>query len=449
MHEWPHAVHRARNLFTVAVLAFACSCARYVVVLANPSSGGRTGLRILQTGVNQLHFSIPNDCIAHFCQLDEAGLDHAVQILSAIVNTQPTAVCRVMVCGGDGSLSWVLQRLVRENLETKVGCRWHRGGAWRGWLCCRSRGGAVTQQVSVGVLPLGTGNDMSRVLGWGSSVPADLLAKGMNGMRRWLSDVCMAMPVWSDMWRVTLAVDPAVGGRIVTVRGGAEHALPVARIDVVMINYLSLGLDAHVVFETEKRRQSTPLANRVMYVLQSTWRTIQGHERVTSVVDSMDVGGTPVDKEALGPQRCLVFLNIASYGGGARIWDTASSLPESHPLASAPFAPRSNPDQGDGRFEFVTIRSLPQLGVHVGFATGAAGGVQKVGQAAEATLRLKPTHDGTTGDATTLRCVFAQIDGEGYRLEGPVSVTLMHFARARVLMLAPPSHPQLFRGKTV
>ena len=126
-------MYRAHNLFTLAVLACAYSCARYVVVLANPSSGGRTGLRILQTGVNQLHFSIPNDCIAHFCQLDEAGLDHAVQILSAIVNTQPTAVCRVMVCGGDGSLSWVLQRLVREKLETKVGCRLHRGAAWRGW----------------------------------------------------------------------------------------------------------------------------------------------------------------------------------------------------------------------------------------------------------------------------------------------------------------------------
>lgn len=310
-------------------------------------------------------------------------------------------------------------------------------------------------QVSVGVLPLGTGNDMSRVLGWGSAVPADLLAKGMNGMRRWLSDVCTAMPVRSDMWRVTLAVDPSVGGRIVTVRGGTEHALPVHSIDVVMINYMSLGIDAHVVFETEKRRQSTPLANRVMYVLQSTWRTIQGHERVTSVLDSMALGGNGVDLSALGPQRCLVFLNIASYSGGARIWETASSLPESHPMARAGFAPNRRPDQGDGMFEFVTIRSLPQLGVHVGFATGAAGGVQRVGQGKSAVVRLRPTKDTADGSGAgatpALRCVYAQIDGEGYRLEGPLSVTVRHFARAQVLRFVslPPDHPTLFRGKTV
>ncbi|XP_067143184.1 diacylglycerol kinase delta isoform X2 [Centruroides vittatus] len=48
---------------------------------------------------------------------------------------------RILVCGGDGSVSWVLTEIDNLNLHN---------------------------QCQVGVLPLGTGNDLARVLGWGS-----------------------------------------------------------------------------------------------------------------------------------------------------------------------------------------------------------------------------------------------------------------------------------------
>eukprot|EP00058_Branchiostoma_floridae_P018009 XP_002603498.1 hypothetical protein BRAFLDRAFT_220050 [Branchiostoma floridae] len=53
---------------------------------------------------------------------------------------------RILVCGGDGSVGWVLSEIDKLNLH---------------------------KQCQMGVLPLGTGNDLARVLGWGAACDDD------------------------------------------------------------------------------------------------------------------------------------------------------------------------------------------------------------------------------------------------------------------------------------
>ncbi|XP_064615103.1 LOW QUALITY PROTEIN: diacylglycerol kinase delta-like [Liolophura sinensis] len=53
---------------------------------------------------------------------------------------------RILVCGGDGSIGWVLSEIDKLDLH---------------------------KQCQVGVLPFGTGNDLARVLGWGGAIDDD------------------------------------------------------------------------------------------------------------------------------------------------------------------------------------------------------------------------------------------------------------------------------------
>ena len=83
---------------------------------------------------------------------------------------------RVLVCGGDGTVAWVLG-------DTGIG--------------------ALPQDfrklVAVAILPLGTGNDLARALGWGGGYSG---AKGE--LKRILGELLRAHEVLLDRWDVTV-----------------------------------------------------------------------------------------------------------------------------------------------------------------------------------------------------------------------------------------------------
>ncbi|ETV67600.1 hypothetical protein H257_16199 [Aphanomyces astaci] len=102
-----------------------------LLVFINSRSGGQMGVYMLQQlrrwlnplQIYDLSLQGPEAALAQYCNVP--GL-------------------RILVCGGDGSVGWVLGAI--DNLSKTV----------------------FPRQPPVGILPLGTGNDLARVLGWGS-----------------------------------------------------------------------------------------------------------------------------------------------------------------------------------------------------------------------------------------------------------------------------------------
>uniref|UniRef100_A0A8C4TGG0 diacylglycerol kinase (ATP) n=1 Tax=Erpetoichthys calabaricus TaxID=27687 RepID=A0A8C4TGG0_ERPCA len=109
------------------------SCASPLLVFVNSKSGDNQGVKFLRRFKQLLN-------PAQVFDLVNGGPHLGLRLFHKFDNF------RILVCGGDGSVGWVLSEIDKLNLH---------------------------KQCQLGVLPLGTGNDLARVLGWGASCDDD------------------------------------------------------------------------------------------------------------------------------------------------------------------------------------------------------------------------------------------------------------------------------------
>ena len=121
-----------------------------------------TAVRQLPSGITQATKPIASSALVVFINLKSGSQEgshfmnrfrqvlNPIQVNSLTIEGAAPGLClcssldffRVLICGGDGSVGWVLSEIDKLGLINKC---------------------------HVGILPLGTGNDLSRVLGWGST----------------------------------------------------------------------------------------------------------------------------------------------------------------------------------------------------------------------------------------------------------------------------------------
>jgi len=184
-----------------------------------------------------------------------------------------------MVGGGDGSVAWVLTELDKLNLGD--------------------------HQPPVAPLPLGTGNDLSRVLGWGG---------GYNGspVAPILSAVYNSRTVMLDRWQISTS-DP-------------NDKLPLT----VVNNYFTIGLDAEIANAFNEKRKENPdrfcsrTKNKVTYA-KETMGKVFNRNKIYKAVKLVCDGVDYTEKLNEAKPKTILILNICSYAGGYDPWGTPRS----------------------------------------------------------------------------------------------------------------------------
>lgn len=339
--------------------------ATVLLVFIHPGSGGQLGQRLLAQFRRCLH-------PLQVCDLRAEGGPHAALRRFRLL----APALRVLACGGDGTVGWVAQG-VRDTMP------------------------ADAHRVPIAILPLGTGNDLARVLRWGAAYDG-------SSVPRVLAQAAAAIASPVDQWQVLIHAAPAApqgaaaaaaaaaavaGKRVGTlgrrlVRGalrrrrgtagppgglpaeGAEgvdpgEAVAAAAVGegrrLFMTNYCGLGCGARVVLRFHQLREERPhwfvhqLVNKVVYghagVAESLVRSCAGFaDRVSLVADGQPV---PLPETLEG----IIVVNIPSYGAGMDLWASAQT-PEGD-AASARWGPQS---VRDGRLEVVGVTGSDHLG---------------------------------------------------------------------------------------
>ncbi|CAF3757681.1 unnamed protein product [Rotaria sordida] len=272
-----------------------------LIVFINELSGGQKGKIIYHKLLRLLNprqvFLLEND----------TTVMQALDIYSSLRNT------RILLCGGDGTVGWILSTLANRF--------------------------SSLDNPPVGICPMGTGNDLSRVLGWGWSY-------NMKQLLTTLLHISNAKPIILDRWQVDFEpltridsieeigcirrclsriLDPPKFVREIDRPSYQNYQKP---LNVRFTNYISFGLDAAVVLDFHNKRMqnpskfTSPMKNKLMYLNIgrqyfrefALWRAWNLRSYMRIICDGQDM------TNSLRHCHTVVFLNIPSYGSGTHPW---------------------------------------------------------------------------------------------------------------------------------
>ncbi|WRX17036.1 Diacylglycerol kinase [Theobroma cacao] len=217
---------------------------------------------------------------------------------------------RILVCGGDGTVGWVLNAIDKQNFVSPP---------------------------PVAILPAGTGNDLARVLSWGGGLGS---VERQGGLCTVLQHIEHAAVTILDRWKVAILNQQ-----------GKQLQSP-----KFINNYLGIGCDAKVALDIHNLREENPekfynqFMNKVLYaregaksIMDRTFADFPWQVRVE--VDGVEIE-VPEDAEG------VLVANIGSYMGGVDLWQNEDETYEN-------FDPQSMHDK---ILEVVSISGTWHLG---------------------------------------------------------------------------------------
>ncbi|XP_068596740.1 diacylglycerol kinase theta [Brachionichthys hirsutus] len=241
-----------------------------LLVFVHPKSGGLKGRELLHSFRKLLN---PHQVF----DITNGGP------LAGLHTFQKVPRFRVLVCGGDGTVGWVLG--VLEAVRHRLVCR----------------------EPPIGIVPLGTGNDLARILRWGAGYSGE-------DPHHILVSVDEADEVLMDRWTILLDAQD------VSEDGNDNGFLEPPKI-VQMNNYFGLGIDAEVSLDFHHAREDDPdkftsrFHNKGVYVKVGLQKMSGARSLNKELQLQVDARAVPLPNI-----EGLIFLNIPSWGSGADLW---------------------------------------------------------------------------------------------------------------------------------
>ncbi|XP_025989961.1 diacylglycerol kinase theta isoform X2 [Solenopsis invicta] len=298
-----------------------------LLVFVNVKSGGCQGLQLISSFRKLLNpFQV--------FDLDNGGPLPGLYVFRHIKDY------KILVCGGDGTIGWVLQCLDNVGQDSQ----------------CSSPACAI--------VPLGTGNDLARVLCWGSGYTGD--EDPLNLLR----DVIDAEEIILDRWTVVFHPDEKEQTPVVCNAAAASQHIASRHLHItgsggttsedntqiyVMNNYFGIGVDADLCLDFHNAREENPnkfksrLRNKGVYVTMGLRKMVRRkpckdlHKEIRLEVDGKLVELPQVEG--------IIILNILSWGSGANPWGPDTKEDQFY-----------TPNHWDGMLEVVGVTGVMHLG---------------------------------------------------------------------------------------